>query len=476
MPPPRAAPSGGARPSDSARPSESSGAGGASAPPRASGASSPQVVARDTVVLGALTFLASLSSFGFQWAMARLLTPADYATLFALLALFTVLSVPSQMLLPIGARMTSLAVVRRGRTAAVGVVRRALLRGALVGLAAWAAVVALSGVFDFLIGTDDLGAIVWLGAAVAVSFAAPFAKALLTGLRAFVLLGASNMLDGVLRMALGAGLVGLGMGVAGGMAASALASLLGVMAVMLAAPYVVRAAPRRPPDAPADAEGAAAHVQVGLLSLSLAVLMNVDILVVRHFFADADAALYAASALVGRIVLFASVPAAQVVLPHVIRHVAAGEPLTRTFGVAAAFTAVISGGAALVIAAAPELVFAIVFGDRYAPDPPLVWAYVLAGALLAALTLVTYFHIGAGTLRIWTVLVPLSVACAVTLWVSHESLTAVAWTLDAFLGSGVLVTLGWAAAVLRRHRAPAAAPTTGLDRGRADGPRGASGT
>ena len=77
------------------------------------------------------------------------------------------------------------------------------------------------------------------------------------------------------------------------------------------------------------------------------------------------------------------------------------------------------------------------------PDQFLVWGYTVAGSLLALLTLLTYFHIGAGTLRVWVVLVPLSVACAVTLWLRHESLVAVAWTLDAFLGAGALLMLGW---------------------------------
>ncbi len=412
------------------------------------------MVARDTVVLGALNFLASLTSFGFQWAMARMLAPGDYADLFAVLALFAVLSVPSQLLLPIGTRVTSLAVVGQGRSAAIEVMRRALIRGGFVGLVAWIVVAALSGVIEFLIGTDNRAAIIWLGGAVAIAFVSPFAKALLTGLRAFLLLGASNLVDGALRASIGVGLVALGFGVAGGMAASALSGLFGVLVVVLAAPFIVRATTEAPADnAPADSSGKTSHVLVGLLSLSLAILMNVDILVVRHFFDDASASLYAASALVGRIVLFASAPAALVVLPHIIRHVAAGEPLTRTFAITSAFTVLISGGAALVIVLVPELVFQIIFADRYVPVPSLVWGYTLAGSLLALLTLLTYFHIGAGTLRVWVVLVPLSIACAVTLWLRHESLVAVVWTLDAFLSAGALAMLGWAVRVLRRDRA-----------------------
>ena len=408
------------------------------------------MVARDTVVLGALNLFASLTSFGFQWAMARMLEPADYADLFAVLAVFAVLSVPSQLLLPIGTRITSLAVVARGRLAALEVLRRALIRGGLVGVVAWILVAATSDAIEFLLGTDNRAAIIWLGCAVAIAFVVPFTKALLTGLRAFLFLGVSNLVDGALRAGIGVGLVALGFGVAGGIAASALSGLFGVLAVLLVARYIARTTSEVPADSPATSSGVGAHVRVGLLSLSLAILMNVDVLVVRHFFDDASASLYAASALVGRIVLFASAPAALVVLPHIIRHAAVGEPLTRTFAVTAAFTVLISGGAALVIVLFPHMVFQVIFADRYAPVPPLVWAYTVAGSLLALLTLLTYFHIGAGTLRVWTVLVPLSIGCAVTLWLRHDSLASVAWTLDAFLGVGVLAMLGWAVSVLRR--------------------------
>ncbi len=385
--------------------------------------------------------------------MGRMLGEGDFADLFAVLAVFAVLSVPSQLLLPIGTRITSLAVVARGRPAAIEVLRRSLVRGGLIGLIAWIVVVATSGAIQLLIGIDNRAAIVWLGCAVAIAFVVPFTKALLTGLRAFLVLGASNLVDGALRAGIGIGLVALGFGVAGGMAASALSGIVGVLVVVIAAPYIARATTEAPVNVPPDSGGMSAHLRVGLLSLSLAVLMNVDVLVVRHFFDDASASLYSASAIVGRIVLFASAPAAQVVLPHIIRQVAAREPFTRTFAVTAAFTMLISGGAALIIVAAPEFVFQIIFADRYVPDPPLVWAYTLVGSLLALLTLLTYFHIGAGTLRVWLVLVPLSIACAVTLWLQHETLTAVAWTLDAFLGAGVLAMLGWAVMVLRRDRA-----------------------
>lgn len=407
------------------------------------------------MVLGALSLLAGLTSFGFQSAMGRMLGEGDFADLFAVLAVFAVLSVPSQLLLPIGTRITSLAVVARGRSAALEVLRRSLVRGGLVGLIAWIVVVATTGAIELLLGTDNRAAVIWLGCAVAVGFVVPFTKALLTGLCAFLLLGASNLVDGALRAGIGIGLVALGFGVAGGMAASALSGLFGVLLVAIAAPFIARATTEAPVAVPPESGGMSAHVRVGLLALSLAILTNVDVLVVRHFFDDASASLYAASALVGRIVLFASLPAAQVVLPHIIRRAAAGEPLTRTFAVTAAFTVLISGGAALVIVVASEFIFQIIFADRYVPDPPLIWGYTLVGSLLALLTLLTYFHIGAGTLRVWVVLVPLSIACAVTLWLRHESLTAVAWTLDAFLGAGVLAMLGWAVMVLRRDRARA---------------------
>ena len=154
-------------------------------------------------------------------------------------------------------------------------------------------------------------------------------------------------------------------------------------------------------DSPPDTSGVSAHVRVGLLSLSLAILMNVDILVVRHFFDDASAALYSASAVVGRIVLFASLPAAQVVLPHIIRQAATGEPLSRTFrghGPRSPFSSVVARR--WLSSSRPRWFFQIIVGAGYTPDLPLVWAYTVAGSLLALLTLLTNFHIGAGTLRV----------------------------------------------------------------------------
>ena len=73
----------------------------------ATGASSNRRVARDVVVLMSLTFFGSLLSFGFQWSMARMLEPGQYATMFSLLAMLAILAVPSHVVTIVATRMAS---------------------------------------------------------------------------------------------------------------------------------------------------------------------------------------------------------------------------------------------------------------------------------------------------------------------------------------------------------------------------------
>ena len=400
-----------------------------------------------------LTFLGSLLSFGFQWSMARMLEPGQYATMFSLLALLAILAVPSHVVTIVATRMASAALVTHGgRHLLRGAARGIAVAGA-AGLVVWIAIAAASGPIAAFLNSPERVAVVWLGGAAAVGLVAPVAKGILNGARAFVALGALGISDSGMRIAVAVVLVAMGAGTAGAIAATPIAAGLGIVLAILVTWWLFGR--DREPDLDVAVERGpidwSTNLRVAAIGLGVAGLLNVDVLVVRNAFADDQAALYAASALVGRVVLFASAPIASVLLPHLMRNASSGQPFGGVFIVGAVMATLVSGSAALIILIAPEFIFDVIFGGRYAPVPELMWGYVLAGTLFSAITLQANLHIGVSRLRIWWPILGLAVLCALTLALRHDSLAQVIWTLDAFLALTAVVQ-GMLTITLFRHR------------------------
>ena len=418
------------------------------------GQSGPRRLARDTVVLLTLTFVGSLVSVAFTWSMARMLEKGDFATMTALLGLFGILAVPARAVDVLAQRIASATYLSGARSALI----RKSLRGISVGGAPvvllWLAFLPLSQPVAEFLNTDDHAAVIALGAGAALALLAPLAKGVLVGARLFVALGLTTLIDGTFRIITAVLLVSLGAGTAGAIAATPVSIFLGSAVALAMAYWLLNKRADSPTHgAPGnEAFSWGANSRVALIALGVAVLVNVDLILMRHFFDDQQAGLYAASSTVGRIVFFAATPASVVVLPHFMRHVTLGEPFGRSFVVAIGFVAMVSGGAALIILAAPEFVFSVIFDDTYKVVPGLVWAYVLAGALFSGIMLLSNFHIGVGRTHVWWLLVLLAAGCTWALWLRHDSPHELVWTLNVFLGMTLAVQIAWTHWIFRTSR------------------------
>ncbi|MDP5120776.1 MAG: oligosaccharide flippase family protein, partial [Spirosomaceae bacterium] len=120
---------------------------------------------------------------------------------------------------------------------------------------------------------------------------------------------------------------------------------------------------------------------------------NSDILLVKHFFPPYEAGLYAALALIGRIVYFGTWTVVTLLFPIVIKLEKEGKSHTKYFLGGLAIVAII---ATVIIAASyfyPTEMVGILFGDAYQSVAPLLWKYSLATALFALSNVFVYYHL-----------------------------------------------------------------------------------
>jgi glycosyltransferase involved in cell wall biosynthesis/O-antigen/teichoic acid export membrane protein len=318
----------------------------------------------------------------FTIVFARLLGASGYGSLAALLSTFLILTVPGAALQITVARRVSAAAADGERDPAHGVHR--WLRQ-LVGFTAAATVVAAL--------TRE-----WIAAAIGVEHEWAAAAAVssgclwlilsiqrgaLQGIQRYRLVGLSILGEAGMRLALGLALFGLGLGVTGaflGTAASVLA-----MAVALSLP-LRRLLPHRP-----DSGGepglstllSASWAPVAGLAL-IAILQNVDVIVVKHQASDDAAGSYAAAAVAAKAIIWVAIGLGMYLLPEAARRTREGldaRPiLIRTLGL----IAVVAVPMLAVYTLAAEPLLAAVFGEDLTEAAGALPWLCLAMALLAS--------------------------------------------------------------------------------------------
>jgi len=120
---------------------------------------------------------------------------------------------------------------------------------------------------------------------------------------------------------------------------------------------------------------------------------NSDILLVKHFFDATEAGLYAALALIGRVVYFVAWMFVMLLLPTVIQKEKDGEP---TAPVLFKYVLLIGSLAALIVFACylmPETIIRTMFGEAYLSMAPLLWQYALATSLFAVSNIFAYYFL-----------------------------------------------------------------------------------
>lgn len=365
----------------------------APAPPglRARLAASPTAAAAG---LAAATMAANLVAVVFTVTFTRLLGASDYGSLAALLNLSVILFVPGSALQVAVARAGTL-----GHLGAAGELSATLRRWTVRLLAVLAAVALVSAV-----GRAPLAVALdveqeWAAAAVPVTAVLwsllSVQRGLLQATREYRAVGVSIVLEALGRLAVGAALVGAGLGVAG-----AYAGTLASFVVVAAALGMLLRRRLGPPAATARthrlrslARGAA--LPIAALAV-VAALQNVDVILARHVLPDDSAGVYAATSVAAKALVWIAVGIGMWLLPEAVRRAAAGGDPRPVLARAFALIGLVAVPALAVYAVVPRLVLGTAFGSEYESGGEILLVLGVAYALLALTYLSVQFLLGMG--------------------------------------------------------------------------------
>ncbi|RAJ77407.1 O-antigen/teichoic acid export membrane protein [Chitinophaga dinghuensis] len=162
-------------------------------------------------------------------------------------------------------------------------------------------------------------------------------------------------------------------------------------------------------------------VLILIYECSQILINNSDVVLVKHFFPPQDAGLYAALALVGRIVYFGTWTVVTILFPMVIRLEKENKPHLTYFFAGLGIVVLMSAVAIALMAAIPNLIVHLLFGPAYYGLTPYLWYYALATSLFACANVFVYYNISLERrLPVW-ISICAGIAQIILIWKYHSS-------------------------------------------------------
>lgn len=184
--------------------------------------------------------------------------------------------------------------------------------------------------------------------------------------------------------------------------------------------------------------------------------LGIDSLLARHYLSRLDAGYYVAAATAARVALFLPGAVAMTVFPRLAAAHGDHAQVRRLLRHALVVTVVLSGGAALFIAAFPHLVIAVLFGSAYTPASGPLSILAAAAAAMGIASVLVYFFLAQRSLAATICWAAVALVTGLIV-VVHDGLDTIAWiTLGV---TGAMTALMTAMAFGLRHPDRASSPT-----------------
>ncbi len=382
--------------------------------------------ARSGALLAGATALSIVAAYVFLLAAGRILGSEDYGSLAALLGLLTIVVLPAGALQMAVSREVS----RKLATGdSAGAAR--LARGAL--RASWIATVplvvvglVLAAPLSHLLHIDSVAIVVLAVLAMSTALVFPLAMGVLQGLQRFQALASLYIVPWVIRLLV------LGIGAAAGyrLGGAVLATLVGTVATTALALALI--------EEPLRGSGTLPRAElltflrylwpVAVALIGIALLTNVDVLIVKARFSGDEAGGYAAASAFARVGFFLPAAILTVLFPRTAARQARGEETEDILGRSLLATASFCGLLALVYAATGSGLVAMTFGTDFSEGGEVLAPFALAMGFFSLANLLAGYHLSRGETR-YAWIVGAAVAVQVpALALIPSSLEGVVWT------------------------------------------------
>lgn len=322
---------------------------------------------RSSFIIFVGTIVGSLFSYLFNMLMGRLLGPSLYGALTAILSLLAIIGVTGSAIITIAMRYSG-ELFHQHRTKALqrlfSFLTKNIFYAALILF--FIGLILAKPIANFL-AIDQIWPVIIALTSVIFSLLIAINRGFLQGTLNFKSVSVIAILEMALRLGLGVLLVVIGFKLFGAVIAIVLATAITYGVAFIPLKNILRKADGNKEEVfKFDRKEILAYSWPTLLTaLTLAVALNLDIILVKHYFDPETAGLYAAVSTVAKIVLYITAPIVSVMFPMISQKTVKGDKHYRIFLMSLLLTMI--GGLAIlaVYVLAPSKILSILYGAKY---------------------------------------------------------------------------------------------------------------
>lgn len=392
-------------------------------------------VLKNSIFRGGVIFfiggiIANVLNYVYRILMGRMLGPEAFGELIAIISLVLILAVPSAPVHAVAARFSAVfeaqELSRKLKnlfgylTKVFGLISLVLIIGAGV----------FAGAIQNFLNLSSKTYVYYLAGIVVVMLIAGVTKGILQGLKRFSKLSYTIMLEAVGRVGLAVILVVLGFKMAGALGGFLIPLILGYFLTI----YFIRDIlsnkqqtiddEQYPIDNRKEIKEIWKYIFYSLLVFFfLNILLNVDIILVKHYFSGFEAGVYSGFATLGRAVFIAFILLAGILFPIVAFKQAKKEDYFHSLKIISLISFLIGGIGILIFFLFSKEFLLIFFGKEYLAGAPFLGYYSLVMGICGFIFLLSYFFMALNKFKFLYILATGSILeiILITLWHSSFS-------------------------------------------------------
>lgn len=379
-------------------------------------AKSGMIVFFGTLITNALAYL-------YHLLMGRLLGPTGYGELSSLFSLLYIINVPILVGQTVLIKFVSSYKAKDeiGKTKSLLViVTKYFMLGSLLLLPV--ALFSSPFITGFLhLKSNDLFVLVY--GMVVFSLLGIAMASVLQGYQMFVWSSILSVFSMIFRVAISVPMAGLG--VSGVMWAALISSILVYIVYFYPLKFLLPVASK--PIEMKFSEALKYTVPTFITLLGITSIYSTDIMLVRHYFNASEAGLYAALAVLGKIIFYASSAVTTVLFPIIAEKTASGKKMQSEIGIAIGIVSAISLVLCLLFFIFPEFIVSALFGNAYSQASGLLGLFGIFLAVFSIGNSLAMTCLAAGKTKVWIFAAVASIVQILGIVYSHDHISTVIW-------------------------------------------------
>ena len=386
--------------------------------------------------------------YAYQILMGRMLSPAEYGLLSALVALLVIVPVPLGAATLILTRKFA-EYSSRGDAGRISHLWQWAYRGIAASCVLFLVVfVPVTSALGEYLNVPDTTSIVLLGLGILISFAGVAESALIQAKQAFAWYGGAVTFATLVKILLSVCLVWLGYGINGALTALCATGLVMWAGFYFGARRYRRATPT------VDSHKFKLNDVLPILAATIAftVMTQLDLVLVRHYFSSHDAGIYAAAATLGKSVLYLPAAITMVLFSMVAEKHSRNEHSTDLLIQAVTLVGLLSGGAAVFFLVTAKWLILFFYGPAYVESAAILQYFGFAMLPMALVMVAEHFLLARGQILfvyLFVLIAPLQITAVH--FFHHDLLDVVIVTV---VSGCVLMVSGYAALWFKRPVRP----------------------